>query len=423
MERGWPRSQSLFPFLTFFYLCESRPATRFAREGPPQKQIRIMRRILSCTALAVLLTFTTFAQNVLSGRKATSPIITEDSVTFRLAADYATSVKLSGSWQKAPVDMRRGEDFIWTVTIQKLTPDIYTYCFIVDGVEAPDPSNPSSLSLPEGIRSIFLKPGSKSDNFRDISAGGSISAVWYDSPSLGMKRRMWVYTPADYGQNRRMKYPVLYLLHPEGGNEDSWLTLGRAAQILDNLIAKGKAQPMLVVMPNCDARLASGLSLTGSPAPLSDRNAGPGLFETSLVRDIIPYVESHYNVHKGKSYRAVSGAGTGGEHALRLSCQYPDLFAYVCPLSVGFRGMNRSGSPVFFDEERTLAYFDRLAKSRLSLVWTACGSEDPVYDDAQRLDRELTQHNVWHSFFVTGGGHDWNNWRHYLDMFLPILFK
>ena len=382
-----------------------------------------MKRILNCIALAMIMTLTTYAQTARSARTTTSPVISDESVTFRLVADYATSVKLAGSWQKASVEMRRAEDFVWTVTVQGLAADIYTYCFIVDGVEAVDPANPSVVRLPEGARSLFLKSGSKSEDFRDISGGGNISAVWYDSQTLGMKRRMWVYTPAGYGLSKRTKYPVLYLFHPQNGNEDSWLELGRAAQILDNLIAKGKAKPMIVVMPNCDAQLASGQSVTGVQPSRSSRNAGPGLFETSVIKDIIPYVESHYNVQKGKACRAVSGAGTGGEHALRLSCQYPDMFSYVCPLSVGFESMNSSGSPVFFGEKETLAYFDRLAKSRLALVWTACGSDDPVYADAQRLDRELTQHNVWHSFFVSSGGHGWNNWRHYLDMFLPILFK
>ena len=371
----------------------------------------------------MILTFTAAAQSLRSSRTTVSPSISEESVTFRLAADYATSVRLLGSWQSDAIEMRRNEDFIWTATVQGLVPDIYTYCFVVDGVEALDPSNPSVTTLPEGTRNLFLKSGSKSENFQNISAGGNISAIWYDSPSLGMKRRMWVYTPAGYGLSKKTRYPVLYLLHEQGGNEDSWLTLGRAAQILDNLIAKGKAQPMVVVMPNCDAQTASGQSITGVRPTRSKRNAGPGLFETSLIKDIIPYIESNYAVETDKSHRAISGAGAGGECALRLSCQYPDMFSYVCPLSVGFNSMIRSGSPVFFDAEKTLAYFDRLAKSRLALVWTACGSEDPLYDDARSLDYELTQHNVWHSFFVTGGGHGWNNWRHYLDMFLPILFK
>jgi enterochelin esterase-like enzyme len=384
---------------------------------------KMYRRISICIALALAMTFTALAQSAGSTRKTVSPVISDESVTFRLVADYATSVRLAGSWQKSAIEMRRGENFIWTATVQGLSPDLYSYCFIVDGVEATDPSNPSVARLPEGARSLFLKVGSRSDNFQDITAGGNISAIWYDSPTLGMKRRMWVYTPAGYGQSKRTKYPVLYLLHPQDGNEDSWLTLGRAAQILDNLIAKGKAKPMIVVMPNCDPKAASGQFITGAQASGSSRNAGPGLFETSLVNDIIPYIESHYSVQKGKACRAVSGAGTGGEYALRLSCRYPDMFSYVCPLSMGFESMNRSGSPTLFDEAKTLACFDKLAKSRLALVWMACGSEDPVYEDARRLDYELTQHNVWHSFFVTGGGHSWDNWRHYLDMYLPILFK
>ena len=371
----------------------------------------------------MITTFAVLAQSAVTTRKTDSPIISDESVTFRLVADYATSVRLAGSWQKATVEMRRAEDFVWTATVQGLVPDLYSYCFVVDGVEAVDPANPSVVRLPEGTRNLFIKPGSKSEDFQDIAAGGNISAVWYDSPTLGMKRRMWVYTPAGYGQNKRTKYPVLYLLHEQGGNEDSWLSFGRAAQILDNLIAKGKAKPMIVVMPNCDARVASGQSLTGVSTSRSGRNAGPGIFETSMIKDIIPYVESHYNVRKDRTSRAISGAGTGGEYALRLSCRYPDMFSYVCPLSMGFESMNRSGSPTLFDEAKTLACFDKLAKSRLALVWMACGSEDPVYEDSQRLDRELTQHNVWHSFFVTGGGHSWSNWRHYLDMFLPILFK
>lgn len=382
-----------------------------------------MKRCFFCCLVAVLfITFGVAAQPRCNNAGIVSPEIGTETVTFRLRADYATTVRLVGSWQRAPIEMRRGQDFVWTVTIRDLSPDLYSYCFIVDGVAACDPANPSAANLGGGYRSLFIKPGSKSENYMNAAVCGNISSVWYDSPTLGMKRRMLVYTPAKYGVSKRVRYPVLYLLHEAGGSEDSWTTLGRAAQILDNLIAKGKAQPMIVVMPNCDVGLRSGLAITGEPIT-EQKSDTPDLFLTSLVRDIIPYIERNYSVYKDKAHRAISGVGLGGEQALRLSCTHPEMFSFVCPLSAGLESLCRSGHPDVFHKDRMGAHFDRVAKSKLSLVWMACGSEDPIYEDAKLLDYELTQHNVWHSFYVTHGGHDWNTWRHYFDMYVPILFK
>lgn len=168
-----------------------------------------------------------------------SPEIQNDSVTFRLKADYATVVKLNGSWMENPwfgtIDMKRGENCVWEVKIPLPEPEIYTYSFIVDGVAVNDPQN--VLVQRDGTRYLpmLIVPGERTENYVEATKHGTVSHPWYTSKILGMDRRLTVYTPYGYENNPKKKYPVLYLLHGAGGDEEAWTSMGRTAQILDNL--------------------------------------------------------------------------------------------------------------------------------------------------------------------------------------------
>ena len=183
------------------------------------------------------------------GGRVVSPEIQNDSVTFRFRADYATYVRLSTSWTR-PMDMVRGANNVWEVKIPCPRPEIYTYNFVVDGVSVNDPQN--ILVQRDGTRflSMVIIPGERSENYVEANQRGTVSHPWYDSKILGSNRRLTVYTPYGYEANPKKKYPVLYLLHGAGGDEEAWTSMGRTAEILDNLIEKGLAEPMIVVMPN-----------------------------------------------------------------------------------------------------------------------------------------------------------------------------
>ena len=202
-------------------------------------------------------------------QRVVSPEIADGQVTFRLAADYATVVTLSGNWitERGGIPMTK-ENGVWSVTVDLPTPDIYTYNFVVDGVAVNDPQN--YMVQRDGTRylNMLMVPGELTENYFEADQRGTVSYKWYDSKILGINRRLTVYTPYGYEKNTKQKYPVLYLLHGAGGDEEAWTSMGRTAQILDNLIQKGKALPMIVVMPNGNpgqqAAITLGLPESGS---------------------------------------------------------------------------------------------------------------------------------------------------------------
>jgi enterochelin esterase-like enzyme len=228
-----------------------------------------------------------------------------------------------------------------------------------------------------------------------------------------MSRRMFVYTPYGYNTSGQ-KYPVLYLLHGGGGDEDAWSTMGRACQILDNLIEKKLAVPMICVMPNGNPGQAAARTLM-IPEKTIDRNDpnSANLYVNSLVKDIIPYIEKNYRVIADPDHRAISGLSMGGGHTLSASNLYPGTFSYILPLSMGV-GANQT------DIDKNL---QGVKNAGYKLYWVGVGREDFVWQSAQNLDAALTRNGLEHTFFVTDGGHTWSNWRIYLNTFARLLFK
>ena len=345
-----------------------------------------------------------------------SPEIQNDSVTFRLKADYATVVKLSGSWMPegaAAIDMTRGENNIWSVTIPCPEPEIHTYNFVADGVSVNDPQNVMVQRDGSRYLSMLLVDGERTENYKPANQRGTVSHPWYDSKLLGINRRLTVYTPYGYEKNTKTKYPVLYLLHGAGGDEEAWSSMGRTAQILDNLIEKGLAKPMIVVMPNGNPNQQAAQTFGLPTTDLNSRSPeNRNIYVRSLVEEIVPFIEKNYRTVAKKSHRAIAGLSMGGGHTIAASGLYPDAFDYICPLSMG---SNRT--------PELDAQLQGIKKAGYKLYWLACGEADGVIDRANSLDEALTANGLEHTYYVTPGGHTWSNWRIYLNTFAPMLFK
>lgn len=392
-----------------------------------------MKRIIFSLA-ALLVCAASFAQQALwDAPSAKSPQINEDnSVTFRLHAPKAVRVQVTGDFMPAEgvaaedvpglADLIE-KDGVWEYTTKPLASELYSYAFIVDGLRILDPSNVYINRDVASVTNIFIVGGGQGDYYKvsDVPHG-NVSKVWYDSPTTGLTRRMTVYTPAGYEQNKKQKYPVFYLLHGAGGDEEAWMCLGRTAQILDNLIAQGKAEPMIVVMTNGNAGEVSapGEGPDGFKIPnFKQRGMMDGAFEESFI-DVVKYIESSYRVYKDKKHRAIAGLSMGGYHSLHISKYYPDMFDYVGLFSAAARFHENSESPVYQNEmEQIAAQFSK----EPALYWIAIGKDDFLYEENVKLREHFDSKGYRYEYFENGGGHIWRNWRIYLTMFAPRLFK
>ena len=381
-----------------------------------------MKRITAILASLLLAASSLCAQELTNfsfwGQKpVVSPEIQNDSVTFRLKADYATVVKLSGSWMPNPwggtIDMTRGENNVWEVTIPLPEPEIYTYNFVTDGVSVNDPQNVMVQRDGSRYLSMLLVEGERTENYKPANQRGTVSHPWYDSEILGINRRLTVYTPYGYETNPKAKYPVLYLLHGAGGDEEAWTSMGRTAQILDNLIQKGLAKPMIVVMPNGNPNQQAAQTF-GLPTTEYDWRdpANRNLYVQSLVEEIVPFIEKNYRTVAKKSHRAIAGLSMGGGHTIAATGMYPNVFDYICPLSMGAH-----------KSDELSAQLQGIKKAGYKLYWLACGNTDFLFDQANELDAALTENGLEHTYYVSEGGHVWANWRLYLNTFAPLLFK
>lgn len=377
--------------------------------------------VASLLFLTMAVTQSSFGQ-VGRGLRIVSPELHPDNrVTFRIMAPRASEVRITGEWMSgfgASESLAPSDSGLWSVTLGPLTPEFYGYSYIVDSVQVLDPLN--GLIKRDGVRnaSVLLVPGAESDLYavKDV-LHGTLSKVWYPSPTLDLTRRMYVYTPPGY-EDSTDRYPVFYLLHGGGGDEDAWSTLGRTPQILDNLIAQGRARPMLVVMTNGNAYQAAGPGdapvVTGGAAqPTVDRTQYAGRFEESLVKDVVPYIESHFRVLASKENRAIAGLSMGGGHTVRATLNNPDMFGYIGVFSAGAREPDE-----VFEQQ-----LETLKESGINLYWVGCGVDDFVYQSTQTLLAVLNKHDFEHTYYENSGGHSWANWRIYLSEFAPLLFK
>ncbi|MBQ5477192.1 MAG: esterase, partial [Bacteroidaceae bacterium] len=297
---------------------------------------------------------------------------------------------------------------------------------IVDGVKIIDPLNVYNIRDINNLFSVLLIGGDKRADLYKVNKvpHGTVSKVWYDSLTAGLTRRLTVYTPAGYETSGK-DYPVLYLLHGIGGDENAWSELGRAAQILDNLIAQGKAKPMLVVMTNgnisqeaCPGETSEGFRVPTMMLPKTME----GSFETAFP-DVVKFIEKNYRVKKDKGNRAIAGLSMGGFHSLFISINNPDLFDYVGLFSaaVDQQQPDTNGHPEIYADRN--AKIDGLFAKKPKLFWIGIGKTDFLIKNNNDLRAYLDSKKHKYTYLETDGGHIWRNWRIYLSEFTPLLFK
>lgn len=383
-----------------------------------------MKRIITIAA-ALLVAGSVFAQQALvPGTGFVSPEINPDnSVTFRYYNPKAITVQVSGDFfqtekvTKADLVENNG---LWTYTTPPLEGELYSYTLYVDGQKMMDPSNiyqNRDIATWTNIFTLSAEKGDKGWYYQvNDTPHGNVTKVWYDSPTLGKQRRMTVYTPAGYEKNTRTKYPVLYLLHGSGGDEDAWSDLGRAVQILDNLIAEGKAEPMILVMPNgvYFNQAAPGVAVNMFQPTISNSRSQSTVEVENSFPDIIKYIESNYRVRKDRNSRAVAGLSMGGRQSAALSRKYPDMFGYV--------GMFSGVVPPAVDAEGNDKALDAVFAAGPKLYWIGCGKTDGVMKNSLLLKEYCEEKGYPVTFYESEGGHIWRNWREYLTLFAQKIF-
>jgi enterochelin esterase family protein len=331
---------------------------------------------------------------------ATTEARPDRTIVFRLTAPKASEVTVRGEFGRKA--MTKGEDGVWTATAGPLDPDLYTYVFTVDGVTTVDPRN-SHLKIGRGsVQNLIDVPGPTPHELRPVPHG-TLHVHRYESKSLnGKSRGLVVYTPPSYNVGPPGSFSVLYLLHGSGDDEHGWTDVGRAHRILDNLLADGKAVPMLIAMPDGHAAERT----PGNP------NANTKAFEADLLGDVIPLVEKNYRVKADADHRAIAGLSMGGGQSWAIGMTHLDTFAYVCPFSMG------GGAPGVAD-----ALVPADVNGKLKLLWIGCGREDRGFDKSEKLANDLKTKGVKLTWHPSDGAHTWIVWRKYLAEVLPLLFR
>jgi enterochelin esterase-like enzyme len=360
------------------------------------------------------------------GPRVVSPEVAADRrVTFRILAPKAEQVRLNGGdipGLGQGAEMKKDPNGVWETTVGPLGAGAYRYTFNVDGVTVIDPRSPATSESNTNVWSLVVVPGSDFMDTKDVPHG-AVAEVTYFSKALNRFRRMHVYTPPGYDLGEG-KYPVFYLLHGAGDCDDAWTSVGRAGFILDNLIAAGKAKPMVVVMP------AGHTSASMFRAPSSGASRPPtDEFISDFLTDIMPYAEKHYRVYTDRQHRAIAGLSMGGGHTLNIGIPNLDKFAYLGVFSsgiFGITGSGRGGAPASGPswEERNKEVLDNAElKKGLKLVWFATGKDDGLVATSRASVEMLKKHGFEVVYKETDGAHTWVNWRNYLSEFAPQLFQ
>jgi enterochelin esterase-like enzyme len=385
-------------------------------------------------------------------------VASDGRVTFRVNAPKAAQVVLNGDWPGGRgLSMTKDPSGTWTLTTDPLTPEIWMYTLSIDGVTTLDPGN--SRVFRDGVRRLNALPipGTGSALYQVGKVPhGTVAAVWYPSPALKAPRRMLVYTPAGY-EGGTQKYPVLYLFHGGGGDEEAWNELGSTSAIMDNLIAQGKAKPMIVVMPNAnwnDTSILEPAGPRGQPAapragqpgaaPAAPRAVLPGgapaapaqdysVAEREIVTGMIPYIESNYRVMPGRENRAIAGLSMGGGISINVGLKRLDLFASVAQFSSGMfggtgpaAGTGTGGGYPPFDIDKISSGFLKDAAAtnkKLKLLYFSCGDDDPRMPFQKKVADDFRNAKIVLTFKNYPGAHEWRVWRNSLADAAGMLFQ
>lgn len=376
-----------------------------------------MKKLYIISILTLLVSFIISLNTVAQSRRTMiiSPEVHPDkTVTFRYVGQEAKKVELNAQFMSENLAMTKDTTGLWSITVEPVVPDIYPYCFIVDGKQVADPNNVDIFPNERFKNSLVDIPGNEPliHSIQNVPHG-KISYKYYKSNTLDLVRRLVIYTPPGYKKSDNSKYPVLYLIHGMTDTEETWYKVGRTNFILDNLIAQGKVEPMIIVMPYAN------------PYPdLQKKNKdveadflATDHFTNELLNEIIPFIEDNYNVKTSSNNRAIAGFSLGGRQTLAAGLGNPDVFNYVCTFA-----------PAIFENElednlKNVYASPEKIKDNLSLLWLSCGKEDGLYNASVAFLKKLDEKEIEYESLFTPGGHTWMNCRLYLSTIASKLFK
>jgi enterochelin esterase-like enzyme len=385
-----------------------------------------MRGILSALFAAALTTLPLSAQVPSAaprGAQAFEPVqyAADGTITFKMYAPAAKEVQVVGEIVtisgRQSLPMTKDASGVWSATLSGMPPESYGYAYRVDGAPTTDEKNILVKTGPTGVNSWVEMPGAPDFYAFANVPHGRVEINWFRSATLNQVRSLWIYTPPSYDQNPSARFPVLYLQHGTGDLEDGWAKVGKANFILDNLIAAGKAKPMIIVMPNGHVFADHVIERQGNNAQI----------EQVLIKEIVPYVDAHYRTSADRNGRAIAGLSMGGGQALRFGLRNLDKYAWV----VGF-------SPAIFLAESETALFDdfvanpQKSNAQLKLLKFFCGTKDHLINNSDRFHAFLDSHHITHSFERTEyepkwpgrlDDHTWPIWRMNLRDVAPLLFR
>jgi len=349
----------------------------------------------------------------------------DSSVTFRVQAERAQKVRVSLGFGQATCDMVKGADGVWEATTEPLAPGFYYYGISVDGFITIDPGSRTFFAARKEVSGLEV-PGTESEFFavKDVPHG-AVRTEWYSSKTTGETRRIFVYTPPGYERGPQ-RYPVLYLQHGYGEDEAGWSDQGHENFILDNLIAGGKAKPMIIVNENGLTGVNFQSPPPSRPGPTPPPSLGVARFfmderyaalDQIISEDLVPFIDTHYRTIATRDHRALAGLSMGGAQALRIGFHHLDQFAFIGAFS-----------PAIAITDPTKDYDGILANpaklnQRVRVLWLGIGSEDFLFAPVNDSHEALKKAGIHHVWVESPGAHVWTVWRKYLADFAPRLFQ
>ena len=363
--------------------------------------------------LAISLSSAIYAQQTrMAPPEVISPQVNPDNtVVFRFLAPRAKDVKVSAQFERSAIPMTKDSLGVWSVKVGPVSPDMYPYNFIVDGVSVADPVN--QVIFPnEGFKSSIVEITGSQPLIHTVQnvPHGTLAYRYYYSKELGA-RPVVIYTPPGYEKDSKTNYPVLYLLHGSSDTEETWTKVGRANIILDNLLAQKKALPMIIVMPY--GRSYPVISKTGSLRTWENLQE----FKKDFFGNLLPFIEQNYRVKKDKDSRAIAGFSGGGGETLYLGLNNHNIFSYVCGFAPGMikEEFDRNNAEAFANPQ--------LTTKNIKLLWFGVGKEDITFNVVNEYMKVLDKKGIRYEYFPSEGGHTWMNCKLYLSTILPKLFK
>jgi enterochelin esterase-like enzyme len=339
----------------------------------------------------------------------------DGSATFRVLAPNAEKVEFECQMFEGVKPMVKGDRGVWSVTVKPDQPDIYPYSFIIDGTKIADPNN-VEIFPNEGYKASLADVKGPEPDFQDLQKvpHGKVSYTWYTSNAVGFDRPVCIYTPPGYDPADSKKYPVLYLIHGMTDTYETWFKVGKVNNILDNLIAKGLAEPMIVVMPY--ANPYPEMMLRGQAKMYNPMDTQ--LTTKEFTESVVPFIEANYNVLTDADNRAIAGFSLGGRQTLACGLGNPDMFHYVCAFAPAIFGPEISAN----FENGTYAPAAEI-NEKMNLVWLSCGTSDFLYQSSLQLEKNVKDGGIEHKTMYPGGGHTWMNCRDYITAVAQLLFK